>query len=171
MKPNRCFENYPYRIIFTSITFQLTITIIGSLIIYNIGLIWLILYLIYIILLEIRLLKRSCTNCYYYGKRCFSGKGKICAILFKKGNIKSFIKDSISFKDIIPDILATAVPVVAGIVLLVTNFKLSLLTLVILLFLMTSIGNGLIRGSLACRFCKQRVTGCPAEQLFNKQEN
>jgi hypothetical protein len=37
-------------------------------------------------------------------------------------------------------------------------------------FLLTFIGNGLVRGSLACKYCKQREIGCPAEQLFNKKK-
>ncbi|MFH1684097.1 MAG: hypothetical protein ABIA67_04360 [Candidatus Margulisiibacteriota bacterium] len=28
---------------------------------------------------------------------------------------------------------------------------------------------GYLRGSLACKFCKQRELGCPAEQLFSKK--
>jgi hypothetical protein len=28
-----------------------------------------------------------------------------------------------------------------------------------------------VRGQLACRYCKQRIIGCPAEQLFNTTKN
>jgi hypothetical protein len=42
--------------------------------------------------------------------------------------------------------------------------------LVIMLVLLSTIGNSFVRGSLACRYCKQRDLGCPAEQLFNKNK-
>jgi hypothetical protein len=29
-------------------------------------------------------------------------------------------------------------------------------------------GNAMLRGSLACKYCKQKELGCKAEQLFNK---
>jgi hypothetical protein len=59
---------------------------------------------------------------------------------------------------------------VLGIVLLIRTFNLLLLVLVILLFLLAFIGNGLIRSSLACKYCKQKEIGCPAEQLFSKKK-
>jgi len=30
-------------------------------------------------------------------------------------------------------------------------------------------GNYLVRSRIACKYCKQRELGCPAEKLFRKQ--
>jgi hypothetical protein len=118
--------------------------------------------------LEYRLLKNSCINCYYYGKVCFSGKGKLSSILFKKGSNKKFNNKKVKIIDILPDFLVSLVPIIAGIILLILHFEWLLLSLVIILFLLTFLGNGLIRGSLACKFCKQKDIGCPADEFFNK---
>ncbi len=168
MKRDTCYENYPSWIPAIAIFFQLSVTLTGVVIISRLGSIWLILYLIYIGILEFRLLKKSCTSCYYYGKICFSGKGKLSSLFFQKGDPESFAGKDISLKDIIPDILVPVIPVVVGTVLMIRDFRWYLLFLVVALILLTFLGNGLIRGSLACRFCSQREIGCPAEQLFTK---
>jgi hypothetical protein len=35
--------------------------------------------------------------------------------------------------------------------------------------MLACVGNGFIRVSLACKFCRQRELGFPAEQLFDKK--
>ncbi len=170
MEQPKTFENYPCRIIIISNLVSVAIYIIGAFIVFQLGLIWLLLYLLYIFGLEIRLMKKSCVNCYYYGKYCAFGKGKISSWFFKKGNYHKFTKDKITWKDILPDFLVSIIPIVVGIVLLILNFNWLLLILIVLLVILTSAGNGFVRGSLACKFCKQREIGCPAEQLFNKSK-
>ncbi len=128
------------------------------------------LYLLFILGLEIRLMKRSCVNCYYYGKFCAFGKGKISSLFFKKGSSHKFIKDEITWKDILPDFLVSIISLIVGIVLLILKFNLLILSLIVLLVILTSAGNGFVRGSLACKFCKQKEIGCPTEQLFNKSK-
>jgi len=168
-QPNT-FENYPCKIIFISNLVSLGIYFIGAFIIWQLGLIWLTLYLIYILGFEIRLLKKSCTNCYYYGKYCAFGKGKISSLFFKKGNPDKFIQKKITWKAILPDFLISLIPFVVGIVLLIVNFNWLMLLLIVILVILTTAGSGFVRGSLACKFCKQREIGCPAEQLFNKRK-
>jgi len=34
--------------------------------------------------------------------------------------------------------------------------------------LLFSVGNSYVRGSLACKFCRQRQLGCPAEKMFRQ---
>jgi hypothetical protein len=169
MKPKQ-FENYPCWIVIISNLVSIAIYLIGAYIIYQLGVIWLIIYLLYIFALEIRLMKNSCVNCYYRGKFCAFGKGKLSSFLFKKGNPKNFIKKKITWKDMLPDFLVSVIPIIAGIILLILNFSWPILFSVIILIILTSIGNGFVRSSLACKFCKQRKIGCPAEQLFNKNK-
>ncbi len=171
MKESKYYEEYPLWIILFSNVVSLVIYAIGAFVIYRIGLIWLVLYILYIALLEMRLLRKSCVNCYYYGKNCAFGRGKLSCLFFKKGHSAEFSKQQITWKDILPDFMVSLVPLVAGIVLLVMDFRWVLLSLLLALLLLTFVGNGFIRGSLACKYCKQREIGCPAERLFSKNKS
>jgi hypothetical protein len=74
----------------------------------------------------------------------------------------------ITWKDIVPDFLLFTIPLLAGIALFIHTFRWILLLLIIALFFLGFIGNALIRGQIACRYCKQREIGCPAQRLFEK---
>ncbi|MDD2666841.1 MAG: hypothetical protein PHD13_07480 [Methanocellales archaeon] len=168
MKHPEYYENYPHRVIIISNFFSIAIYLMGAFIIYQLGSIWLVIYLLYVLWTEIRILRRSCVNCYYYGKYCAFGKGKLSYLLFKKGDSKRFIQYEITWKDVIPDFMVSIIPILVGIVILIIDFNWFLLIMIIILALLTFVGNALIRCSLACKYCKQRKIGCPAEQLFNK---
>jgi hypothetical protein len=169
MEKKKCYENYPAWIVLISNIVSLAIYFLGGFIIYQLGFVWLGIYLIYILFLEIKLIKNHCTICYYYGKCCAFGKGKLSAVFFRKG-IKKLAQCKITWKDLILDFLVSLVPILVGIVLLIIKFNLLILFSIILLFLLNSIGNGFIRKQLACKFCKQRKIGCPAEKLFKKKK-
>ncbi|MCX6818842.1 MAG: hypothetical protein NT129_02480 [Candidatus Aenigmarchaeota archaeon] len=168
MKPTKYYENYPYWMIILSNLLSLAIYFIGAIIIYRFGLIWLLIYLLYIIWLELRLLKGSCANCYYYGKYCAFGKGKLSCLFFSKGNSKKFIHKQITWKDIISDFMVFISPLIIGIIVLIMDFSWLFLALVVLLSLLGFVGNAIIRDAWACKYCKQRKIGCPAEKLFSK---
>lgn len=144
------------------------IYLIGAGIIYQTGVIWMVLYILYILILEFRLLKGHCINCYYYGKTCAFGKGKTSKIFFKKGDLKNFCKKQITWKDLMPELLVSLMPAIIGIVILIKKFNWIMLVLVVLLFILTFSGNGFVRSKLACRYCKQKKLGCPAQKLFEK---
>ncbi len=169
MKKEEYFENYPFWIVLISNFVSIAIYLIGAFIIYKIGFIWLILYLIFIVILEFRLINSHCVNCYYYGKTCAFGKGKISSIFFKKGDMKQFCKKQILWKDMIPDFMISLIPIVIGIIILIRDFNWIILLLVITLLILTFIGNGIVRNQLACKYCKQRQIGCPAQKLFEKK--
>ena len=164
-----CYEKYPLWIVLISNLVSLAIYVLGAIVMYEVGWVWLVLYLIYILWLEVRLLKKSCVYCYYYGKTCAFGKGKICRLFFKQGDPQEFVKAKITWRDIIPDFLVSIVPILVAIALLIIDFNWLILALLIALIFLTSAGNGFIRGSLACRYCKQREIGCPATELFSKK--
>jgi hypothetical protein len=156
--------------VFFSEFVSVLIYLIGAFIIYQIGLIWLILYIIFILIFEFRLIKGHCTDCYYYGKTCAFGKGRISSIFFKKGNTNNFCKKQMTWKDIVPDFMISLIPAIIGITILIRSFNWILLSLIVILFLLTFIGNGIIRSKLACKYCKQRKIGCPAQKLFEKKK-
>ena len=168
MSLKKCYNNYPIGFVFTTNFIQLLIYFIGAFIVYKIGPIWALLYILYITILEIRLLKLSCINCYYYGKLCSFGRGKICSLVFRKGNPKQFNVKKIGWKDIFPELISSIVPIIIGIYILIKDFNLIVLFLIVILFILSFPVTGYLRGSLACKHCKQREIGCPAEQFFRK---
>lgn len=165
----KTYENYPCWIIFLSNFVALATYFIGAYIIYQAGLVWMIIYVAYILFLEMRLLRGHCVDCYYYGKSCAFGKGKLSSLFFKKGNSKRFCQMKLAWKDLAPDLMVGLIPLVIGIIFLVYDFSWIMLILVIALFLLISFGNAFVRGSLACKYCRQRELGCPAEKLFAKK--
>ncbi|MBI5679640.1 MAG: hypothetical protein HZC47_01905 [Methanobacterium sp.] len=166
---NHCYENYPLWIVFLSNIVSLSIYIIGAYILSGLGLVYAISYLLYCIFLEIRLLKNGCVNCYYYGKICGFGKGRLSALFFKKGDSSKFSQKKLSWKDMIPDMLVFIFPLIGGIILLIYTFSWIILFLIAALLILSFTGNALVRGFLTCGNCKQRELGCPAEDLFNKK--
>jgi hypothetical protein len=165
------YENYPTAIVIGSNLLSFLIYGIGAFILYKFGLIWVICYVLFILLLEFRILSRHCVDCYYYGKTCAFGKGRLSSLFFPKGQPEQFNLKKITWKDIFPDFLVFIIPVLAGIMLLIQEFNLTVLILIVALCLLGFFGNALVRGQLACRYCKQREIGCPAEQLFDKTKN
>jgi hypothetical protein len=162
------YENYPWWIVLLSNAVSLSIYGLGFFIMFRASWIISILYLIYILSLEYRLLSKHCINCYYWGKICGFGKGRLSSLFFKKGDTSQFCSKEFSWKDMIPDLLVSLIPFIAGIVLLIIKFDYLILATLILLAFLTTIGNGFIRSILTCKFCKQKESGCPADKLFNK---
>ncbi len=169
METDKSYENFPVWIVMLSNLVSLSIYGLGFLIMIKLGVIASFLYLIYIAILEFRLLRYHCVNCYYWGKTCGFGKGRLSSIFFKRGDVSKFCAKEFTWKDMIPDLLVSLIPVATGIYLLIVKFDIIILIAILLLIILTTAGNGFIRGQLACKFCKQRELGCLAEQLFNKK--
>lgn len=169
MKANDKFENYPIWMVILSNLVSLAIYGLGFFIIWGLGWVFACLYVLYIFVLEYRLIKNHCTNCYYWGKTCGFGKGRLSSWAFKKGNQSKFCTMDISWKSMIPDLLVSLIPTIIGVILLFIEFDLILLFALLLLIVLSTTGNAFIRGAFTCKYCKQRDLGCPAEQLFNKK--
>lgn len=170
MQEPGCQENYPAWMVFVSTILSLLIYGIGVYILLQSGIIWVAVYLIFILFLEFRLISGHCPDCYYYGRTCAFGKGRLSSLFFKKGSPERFAAMKITWKDLVPDFLLFIIPVLAGILLLIQGFTLTILILVIVLLFLGFVGNALVRGHLACKYCRQREIGCPATHLFNKTE-
>lgn len=169
MKEARTCESFPVPMVSLAILVSLTIYVIGACIL-AVLVIWLsIAYILYCAWIEFRILKYSCADCYYYGKLCGLGRGKLCPMLFKKGDPQSFAEKEISWPDILPDFMVSIFPAIGGIILLIRDFSWLILLLLVALLALSFGGNAIIRGSFACRHCKQREIGCPAERLFSKE--
>ncbi len=166
MQDQVCYEKYPAGIVIVSNLLTLSIYAAGAYLMYNIGLPWLVLYILFIILLEIRLLSRHCLDCYYYGKACAFGRGRISSMIFPKGDPERFCRNNYSLKDIVPDFLLILVPVIAGAISLVFEFRWNTLVIIIAIIILGFPVTGALRMKLACRHCRQRETGCPSLELF-----
>ena len=170
MQNEKTYENFPIWAPMLSYAFSLSIYALGAYIFSMIGTIFTVLYLLFCLWVELKILKYSCVNCYYYGKTCGLGRGKLSALFFIKGNPEEFAKKQISWKDLLPDFMVFILPLIGGIIVLIRGISWPVLTSMLILVVLFFFGNALIRGSLACKYYKQKeLTGCPAEQLFNKQ--
>ena len=164
------YENFPLWIPFAFLLFSILSYMIGAIILIGFGVIIAILYLAYCLGMELFIILRSCKNCYYYGKLCGIGKGKIAPLFVEKGDTKKFTERKIKLSDLIPDFLIAIIPIAGGIILSILSFSLIRIGLIIILIILFFAGNALIRGSLACKYCKQKELGCPAEEFFDKNK-
>ena len=113
-------------------------------------------YLIVLITIQIILKKHNCTNCYYYGKWCHLGWGKLTALIFKKnsGNQEFGMKLAISYILQLPVIAVLAI--LAG---FLYGFTLGNLLLLII-FIIINIVHGTVIRKKGCENCKAKYT-CP----------
>lgn len=171
MPQNKTYENFPIWIAIVAIFFSFIVYILGAIILIGFGIFVAVLYLIYCFGVELLVVFRSCKYCYYHNKVCGLGKGKIASLFTKKGDPKKFTERKVSFTDLIPDFLVWVFPIVGGVILSVIDFSFIRIGLIILLAIISFGGTAIIRGSLACKYCKQGEIGCPALKFFSKKNN
>lgn len=169
MKEAKKFERYPIWIVVMSNLVSLTIFGLGCFILSRVGIAFALLFLLYFLLLEYRLLKNHCTNCYYWGKVCGFGQGKLSAWFFKQGDASRFCGKKVTWKSMLPDLMVSLIPAIIAIPLLILDFDWVIFSALLLLLLITSFGNEYVRGKLTCKYCRQRELGCPADLLFAKK--
>jgi hypothetical protein len=168
MEAEVTYERYPARIIVLSNLLSVAIYTVGTYLMTQLGMWWAAAYLAYCGRLEYRLLSKHCVNCYYHGRLCAFGKGRLSSIFFKRGDPQRFAQGDFGWRDMIPDMLVLVFPATAAIVALVRDFSWITLALLVVMVILSFSGNAYVRGTHACPRCKQRELGCPAEQLFNK---
>jgi len=170
MKP-KIYESYPIWTVILVIILFLAIYIAGAYVMFRLHLIMGIIYILYLVLLEFFVYKGACPHCYYYGKVCFSGRGKLAKILYKKGDPKEFCKREMKFKDFVPQLIVVAVPVIVGIALLFSR-GFHVLTLIAVLYPVLNwfAINPILYGKLACPHCKQGSICCPALKFFGNKK-
>lgn len=111
------------------------------------------------VMVYVILRKLVCMNCYYYGKRCALGWGKLSALLFKKGHVEDFA-DAAGLKLAAPTYgLLTLVPLVLVIVSIVKSFSIGKIAMAALLLLI-SVYSGFISRKKTCGECKMKFI-CP----------
>lgn len=168
MNNPRLHENYPlWKVLIYNLVI-LSVYAVGLYLMFRLHKIAGVLFLIYILFIEFSVYREGCRYCYYYGKRCVAGKGKIVPLIFKKGNQKKFCEKTLSFKDFIPSSLIVFIPVIAGICLMIKDFNWVVLCLTLWPLIVNFIGNPIVYGEIACPHCKQGAKCCPAYEYFMK---
>ncbi len=165
------YETYPARMVVTCNAVGLGIYAIGLFLLSQLGIVWGALYAGYCLWMEWRLLNGSCRSCYYYGKRCGFGKGRLCAWLFARREVTGTSPRRFTWWNLVPDFLVSLIPLGVGIAVLIRGFSWLVLIAIVVLVGLGSVGTGFVRSQIACHFCKQRELGCPAEQLFGKTKH
>jgi len=165
------FEDFPYWMVAVCYSVGLAIYAIGLYLMTRLGIVWGVLYAAYCVWMEWRLFSGSCRYCYYFGKRCGFGRGRIASWLFAKGAQRNMCARQISWRDLAPDFMVSLIPLGVGTAMVLRDFSWLVLLLGVLLLILASVGTAFVRGQLACRYCKQRELGCPAEQLFSKTKH
>jgi len=84
MEQQKCYENYPVWIVVISDLVSLSIYFIGGFFIYQIGFLWLMLYILSIFISEYKLVSKHCVNCNYFGKTCAFGKGRLSSLFLRE---------------------------------------------------------------------------------------
>ena len=170
MEPTKTYEKFPVWIVLLSNLVAISIYAIGAYILAGFGIIFAVLYLLYCLWIELKVLRGSCVDCYYYGKVCGFGRGRPCSILFKKGDPQRFVEKEISWSSMLPDFMVFIFPVIGGIILLARGFSWLLVTMLAIVVVLYLGGNAVVSGTSACKYCKQKEIGCPADKLFRKEE-
>ena len=160
------YDSYPWWIVLMSSAHAVAIYALGAIVLSSLT-IWLVApYLLLCLWLEVQVLRKSCRNCYYYGKTCGLGKGRLCALLFAPGDPQRFVDRVVTWADMLPDLLVVLLPLAGGTVSLILRFSWLHLLLLAALLALSFAGNALIRGSLVCKHCVQAELGCPALGLL-----
>ena len=110
-----------------------------------------------------------CRNCYYFGKWCPIGWGKLSALLFEQGSIEKFSKSlGVKLAPITYGMLSL-IPLILVIIALVKDFTVPKLVILILLLLVSgysAVGNR----KKSCANCKMR-TICPGSAARRADES
>jgi hypothetical protein len=162
----RTYENFPAPMVAISVLVTVSIYALGAMVLSGLGPVVAAAYLIYCAYFEVRVMKHSCVNCCYYGKVCGLGRGKVSAYLFLQGDPGIFGCMKFTWTALIPDMLIMLLPLFGGVILLVRSFSWMVAAGMALLVALSLGGNAFVRGRIACKYCKQRELGCPAEKFF-----
>ncbi len=167
---NVTYDRFPARFVALCAGVTVAIYAIGAYLIAPSGIVFVGLYLLFCLYMELRVVTKSCRDCYYYGKLCAFGRGKLCALVLPKGSPGRFLEKKITWMSLVPDLLVSLIPLVVGIVYLVRGFSWPRLVLLVVLVVLAFPVTGFVRGSISCKFCKQRLIGCPAMRLFERKD-
>jgi hypothetical protein len=164
--PRTAYENFPLPLALLSVLISASVYALGAYVLSGTTSLTASLYIACCALLELWVLKESCVHCYYYGRVCGLGRGKVCSLLFRRGDPRSFVQRQICWKDRAPEFFVVFMPLLGGAYLLAVGFSWSTLGAMTALLLLSRVGKAVVRWAYSCKFCKQKELGCPALAIF-----
>ncbi len=163
-------ENYPVHIVLLSNLLNIALYALGSIVMWEAHEYLLLPYLLLVIYMEVKVLRNSCTRCHYYGKLCAFGKGKLSSFFFRRNETERLCDVKITTLSFLTDASVSLIPIITAIILIIMNFNFIILLYAVIILVLTTGGNAVVRGQLACNHCSQKELGCPAEAYFNKKQ-
>ena len=170
-KEPQVFENYPLSTVLIINGITLLIWVTGVYLVWQLSILWGALFIVYLLGLEFFVYKHACSCCYYYGKRCAFGRGKIAPFLVKRDDPQKFCQRKVTWSNLLPIVLGSLIPVVAGVILLIRDFSWPILILTLIPVINWFFLNPLIYGKLICLHCQQGRLCCPANDFFGKKKH
>ncbi len=171
---DKLFESYPAWMMLVYYFFSFSVYASALYLSYMVLPLLALLVFVYTAFLEVQALRGGCVRCYYYGKRCVCGKGKIAKVFMKKDEKRKFNERKLTVKNFIPTMLPVIIAVIAGAYLTYVNwpnFSLAVIGIAVWPLVVTFLGNPIVYGKLACPHCKQMELGCPACEFFMKKQH
>ena len=169
-KELQAFENYPFSTILITNIITFLIYFIGVYLVWQLGMLWGVLFIVYLLGLEVSVYKQGCSCCHYYGKRCAFARGKIAQFLVEKKDPQKFCQRKITWLNLLPPILSSLIPVGVGMFLLIKEFNWLILALTLIPIANWFFINPLVYGKLVCLYCKQGRLCCPTNDFFGKKK-
>lgn len=163
-------ESYPMKIVCISASLTIISYLAGAFILYFFHPILSVFYLILAALTLVVSMKLRCTHCYYFGKYCNFGLGKLAQYFFSKGEPREFRDPKKVGITAILSFGTMLIPVFIGLLMLVTDLNLSNLGFLLGYILIGIAPNFLVRGNF-CDKCMQGQLGCPSYERMIKSRD
>ncbi len=154
-------EKFSKKTVCTTLFSTLISYTLGTVIFFGFNLLGGFIYLALCLVTILLSLKFRCIHCYYYGKLCSFGFGKLSKLIFIQGNSTEFSNPKNIFPVALLSFGTTFFPLIAGIIQNISNFSLLNLFLLIIYILFGIFPNFFIRRNV-CKHCQQGQLGCPA---------
>jgi hypothetical protein len=152
------YENYPKRIIVVRWIILLIAFALGIYFLIGLKEMLAIIYIIYTIMALTLILPLSrCVNCFYHGKFCNTGWGRIAAYLFKKGDESKYVEH---YNYAIFLHLLWLLPLLVGLLQLVRKRNIGILVILVIYVFVLFVEKVVLK-KLCCKRCHQREF-CPA---------
>lgn len=103
-----------------------------------------------------------CRFCYYYGKRCFSGMGRLAALLLAKGKAEDFGRSRNVAPAAVASFAVMLLPLAGAVAVGLSGLSRLLLALVIIYVMVAIVPGFYVRANMYCKDCRQGQMGCPA---------
>lgn len=159
------YESYPLTTVCLSNGLGLFGNLFGAAIIYAaVGTAFAVAYLVACLITITLSARLRCCYCYYFGKRCYSGLGRLAGLLFQQREASGFAESNHVVPVAAFSFATLLAPLGAGVVFLFVDYS-HLLLAALVTYTVVAVAPGFfLQKHLYCAHCKQAELGCPAYQ-------